>query len=146
VPASRRLRSWAGVLLLSAVGAVSCSDGDTLTSPTSTTQLEGTWRLFWLSDAAGVHREDLSADRFAVTFTAGRLTVKADCNTCAGTATLADATLAVGALACTRAACASAPLDTRFTGLVDGRLTVQVNSRILQLTSSQGEGELRFER
>jgi heat shock protein HslJ len=144
--ASGQRRRHAGALLLAVCGVVGCSGGDTLTSPTSAAELQGRWRLFWLSDATGVHREDLSADRFALTFSAGRLDVEADCNTCTATTTLTDSTLAVDALACTRAACASAPLDTRFTALLDGRLTVRINSRVLQLNPPQGQGELRFER
>ena len=89
---------------------------------------------------------EVPADRFAVTFTTGRISVTADCNTCSGSATLQDSTLTIGALACTRAACASAPLDTRFTALLEGRLAVHVNSRILRLNPPQGVGELHFER
>jgi heat shock protein HslJ len=70
--------------------------------------------------------------------------VKADCNTCNGTTTLTGATLTVSALACPRAACSSAPLDTRFTNLVDATQTVRINNRLLQLNSDRGE--LRFEK
>ncbi len=48
-------------------------------------------------------------------------------------------------LACTLAACASAPIDTRFTGLLTGPLTVRLNNRLLQLNDAQG-GELRFQK
>lgn len=97
-----------------------------------------------MTSAAGVHNEPLTGGRFEVTFSAGRISAKADCNTCGGTATLSGATLTVGTLACTLAACPSAPLDTRFAGLLGGSLTVRVNTRLLQLNSDVGE--LRFER
>jgi heat shock protein HslJ len=111
-------RGARGVALavLLAVGAASCSKDDTLT-----------------------------AGRFNVAFANAALQAKADCNACAGAATLAGATLTVGPLACTRAACASAPLDTRFASLLDGPLTVRVNARLLQLNNATG-GELRFEK
>jgi heat shock protein HslJ len=97
-----------------------------------------------MTDGAGVHNEQLTAGRFSVTFTGADLQLKADCNTCTGTTTLSGATLTVTPLACTRAACGSAPVDTRFTNLVGGTQTVRLNNRLLQLNSDRGE--LRFER
>ena len=123
--------------------AAACSN-DTLTSPSSSTELDGTWRLVQMTSGGTVHNEALTAGRFNATFTTGRVEATADCNRCTGPATLSGSTLTVSALACTRAACASAPLDTRFTSLLDGPLTVRLNERLLQLNSSQGE--LRFER
>ena len=136
---------WTGLAgaALIAVGSASCSS-DTLTSPTSASQLNGTWRLFQMTQGGSVHNEELTAGRFNATFSTDRIDVKADCNTCTGPATLSGSTLTVSALACTRAACASAPLDTRFTSVLDGALTVRINNRLLQLNSAQNE--LRFER
>ncbi len=143
-PIGRRARSTGvAAAVLIAICTASCSN-ETLTSPTSSTQLEGTWRLFQMTTGSTVHNEDLAASRFGVTFTTGRIEARADCNQCTGAATLSGATLTVNALACTRAACVSAPLDTRFSGLLTGALTVRINERLLQLNSSQGE--LRFER
>ena len=46
----------------------------------------------------------------------GRLSVRADCNTCGGAYTLNDTSLTIGnALACTRAFCGTASLDTDVT-------------------------------
>jgi heat shock protein HslJ len=132
------------LLLAAAATAASCSDNN-LTSPTSPAQLDGTWRLFQMTSSAGVHNEDLTAGRFNVTFANNTIQAKADCNTCSGPATLSASTLTVGPLACTRAACATAPIDTRFTGLLDGALTVRINARLLQLNNTTG-GELRFEK
>ena len=143
-PRHRGGRGVAVVVLL-AVGAAACSKDDTLTSPTSSAQIDGTWRLIQMTSSAGVHNEELTAGRFSVSFANAAMQAKADCNTCAGAATLSGATLTVGALACTRVACASAPLDTRFTSLLDGPLMVRVNARLLQLNNSTG-GELRFEK
>ena len=140
----RRVR-WTGLagIALIAIGATSCSN-DTLTSPTSASQLNGTWRLFQMTQGGTVHNEALTAGRFSVTFSTDRVDAKADCNTCTGPATLSGSTLTVSALACTRAACASAPVDTRFTSVLSGAVTVRINDRLLQLNSAQGE--LRFER
>lgn len=132
----------AGVVLM-AVWAAACSN-ETVTAPTSSTQLDGTWRLSQMTASGSVHNEALTAGRFDVTFATGRIEAKADCNRCAGAASLSGAMLTMSPLACTRAACASAPLDTRFASLLDGTVTVRVNQRLLQLNSSLGE--LRFER
>lgn len=132
----------AGLLAVAATG-VACSD-DSLTSPTSPAQLEGTWRLQQMTTSAGVHVEDLSANRFNAVFGSGTVAVKADCNVCNGTAVLSGATLTVSALACTRAACASAPTDTRYAAFFDGPLTVRISNRLLQLNSDRGE--LRLEK
>ena len=142
LPGRARWTVVAGAALV-AICTASCSN-ETLTSPTSSTELEGTWRLSQMTSGSTVHNEDLSAGRFGVTFTTGRVEAKADCNQCTGAATLSGSTLTVNALACTRAACVSAPLDTRFSGLLSGPLTVRLNNRLLQLNSAQGE--LRFER
>ncbi len=123
--------------------AAGCSD-DSLTSPTSPAQLEGTWRLQQMTTGAGVHNEDLTANRFNATFGTGTVTVKADCNTCTGTTSLSGATLTVSALACSLAACASAPIDTRYSAFFSGPLTVRINNRLLQLNSDRGE--LRLEK
>jgi heat shock protein HslJ len=126
-----------------ALCTASCSN-ETLTSPTSAEQLNGTWRLFQMTQGGAVHNETPTAGRFNATFVTGRIDLKADCNTCSGPATLSGSTLTVGALACTTAACASAPIDTRFTSVLSGAVTVRINDRLLQLNSAQGE--LRFER
>lgn len=141
---SRRCRSWAAAWVM-AIGFVGCSDGDSLTSPTSPSQLDGTWRLIRMMTSEGVHNEELAAGRFNVTFTDGTLQAKADCNLCNGPAGLSGATLTVGPVACTRAACDSAPLDTRFANLLDGTFTVRVNATLLQLNDAQGN-ELRFQK
>lgn len=136
----RAVGAW---LVVTALAVAGCTEAG-LTSPSSPADLEGTWRLFQLTTPAGVHNESLTAGRFEVTFTNGRIGAKADCNSCGGTASLAGATLTVSNLACTLAACPSAPIDSRFTGLLNGTLTVRVNNRLLQLNSDAGE--LRFER
>lgn len=133
-----------GAVLVALAATLSCSDG-TLTSPTSSTDLEGTWRLNQMTTSAGVHNEDLNAGRFRITLGATTIQVRADCNSCGGPASLSGSTLTVGPLACTVAACASAPIDTRFTGLLTGALTVRLNNRLLQLNNPQGS-ELRFEK
>lgn len=130
-------------LLAATTLVAGCSESG-LTSPSSPADLDGTWRLNQMTTSAGVHNESPTAGRFAATFATGRISVKADCNVCGGTAVLSGNTLTISGLACTLAACSSAPIDTRFAGLLNGSLTVRVNNRLLQLNSDAGE--LRFER
>lgn len=139
-----RAVALAGLVALAAAGAA-CSD-DNLTSPTSPAQLEGTWRLQQMTATGnGVHNEDLTAGRFNATFGTGTVVVKADCNTCNGTTSLSGSTLTVSALSCSLAACASAPIDGRYTAFFNGPpLTVRINNRLLQLNSDRGE--LRLEK
>lgn len=132
----------AGSAVLALAGA-GCSD-DTLTSPSSPAQLEGTWRLQQMTTSAGVHNEDLSANRFSATFSTNAVSLKADCNTCTGTTSLSGATLTVSGLACTLAACSTAPIDTRFSGFFQGPITVRINNRLLQLNA--GSSEVRLEK
>jgi len=132
-------------VLVAGFTAAGCDEPNTLTAPTALSTLDGSWRLARMSASGTTHTEPTTAGRFTVTFSGGRIQAKADCNTCAGAATLAGDRLTVGPLACTRAFCAtSAPLDTQFTSLLDGALTVRVNDRLLVLTSAAGE--LGFER
>ena len=137
-----RMRLWAVLIALAAT--LSCSDG-TLTSPTSSADLEGTWRLNQMTTSAGVHNEDLNAGRFSITLSARP-------SRCAPTATPAADRRASRAppspwvrWRARFAACASAPIDTRFTGLLTGALTVRLNNRLLQLNNPQGS-ELRFQK
>lgn len=133
------------IVALPLLFAVSCSDGDTLTSPSSPSQLDGTWRLFQMTTGAGVHNEDLNAGRFSITLNTTTIQVRADCNSCSGPASLSGEVLTLGPLACTLAACNSAPIDTRFSGLLTGAMTARVNNRLLQLNRPLG-GELRFQK
>jgi heat shock protein HslJ len=73
-----------------------------------------------------------------------RVLLKAECNTCAGTAALNGDVLTFAALACTRALCASAPLDLQFAQAVAGTHTVRLDATRLHLTSARGE--IRFQR
>jgi heat shock protein HslJ len=75
----------------------------------------------------------------------GRLSVRADCNTCGGSYTLSGPSLTVGnALACTRAFCGTASLDTAFLAALSGTQTVTVSATNLAL---RGNGTtLRFRR
>lgn len=83
-------------------------------------ELQGLWRLERLAKVGQAPVEPSASDRFSAEFTSDRVLLVADCNRCSGSYTAGAGTLSVGPMACTRAACQSAPLDTDFAMLVSG--------------------------
>ena len=102
-------RAFVCLVALSSL-AVGCSASSaTPTSPSSTLtpgQLSGTWTLVSIHPAGQAEQATPAGTTYAVTFADGRLSTRADCNTCGGVFALSGQTLTAGpALACTRAAC-----------------------------------------
>jgi heat shock protein HslJ len=82
---------------------------------------------------------------YTLTFANGRLSTRADCNTCSGAFQLSGQTLTAGpALACTRAACSTMPFENAYTRMLSGESTVTLSDAVLVLSSSRGV--LRFTR
>jgi heat shock protein HslJ len=119
------------------------SAGAGATAP-STSQLGGFWRLARLEKVGQAAVELAPSDRFSVEFGNGRTLATADCNRCSGGYRAAAGTLTVGPMACTRAHCASAPLDSDFTTLLSGAERWSVAAGELELRAPGGT--LRFRR
>lgn len=85
-------------------------------SPVSPSDLRsGTWRLALIERAGAPLTTVPDPTRYTIQFLESeRVSVRADCNTCAGSYTLTGTTFSVGALACTRAACGATSLDSVF--------------------------------
>jgi heat shock protein HslJ len=66
----------------------------------------------------------------------GRVRVKSDCNSCGGSYTLSGSALQFSPLACTRAFCGEASLDSIYSQALDGTKTVSVNDSTLTLTGN----------
>jgi heat shock protein HslJ len=101
--------------------------------------LRGEWRLVSLKRAD--HSTIPIPDTLRLTADFGeddRLGLRADCNVCGGAFALDGDAMVAGPFACTRAFCASAPLDSEFVGLLDGRSTVRVDGDRLVLSSGRG--------
>jgi heat shock protein HslJ len=109
----------------------------------SASQLGGSWRLVRLEKGGQASVELAPSDRFAVEFSNGRALATADCNRCSGSYTAAAGTLTVGPLACTRAFCSSAPLDSDFTALLGGAERWSVAAGQLELRAPNGTLRLR---
>ena len=74
----------------------------------------------------------------------GRVGAKSDCNSCGGSYTLSGSTLQFSPLACTKAFCGNASLDSVYSQALDGTKTVSVSDSNLTLTG--GGVTLRFTR
>lgn len=110
----------------------------------SSSELLGVWRLVGLQTSGGAAIEVKTPDSFTASFGSdGRVDLVADCNRCnAGYAASRDG-IQVGLMACTRAYCATAPLDTDFAGLVSGAAAWSVEGSQLTLTSAEGTLHLK---
>ena len=102
-------------------------------------QLTGTWNLVSLQPTGqGVQMKPLGSD-YTLSFANGRLSTRADCNSCGAAFTLSGQTLTAGpALACTRAACPTMAFESVYTSLLSGESTVTVSARALVLASDRG--------
>jgi len=118
------------------------SCGDSLVGPSD---VQGEWRLVSLTrqDSSTVLISDPT--RFTLRFgDDGRLSVRADCNLCGGPYRLDGESLTSGPLACTKVFCATAPIDSEFVAILDGRLSAERRGSRLILSSQRGS--LAFER
>ena len=113
--------------------------------PGAADSLTGTWTLISIQPANQATQATPPGASYTVTFAEGRLSTRADCNTCGGGFTVSGQTLIAGpALACTRAACPTMAFEIAYTGLLGGESTVVVSDGVLVLTSLRGV--LRFTR
>ena len=142
-----RYLSAVGIVLFLLVG---CSESlSTPTNPSAAAtgdaaaltadQLAGTWNLVSIQPTGqGVQLTPLGAN-YTLSFAAGRLSIRADCNSCSGAYTLSGQTLTAGpALACTRAACPTMAFENVYTRLLSGESTATVSARTLVLSSDRG--------
>jgi len=151
--AMKRSRTWMGAALLPLLlAACQGQPGPVGASPQPATgggsgqitgqaalALVGSWKLTLLEKAGEAPVPVANPERFVASFGGdGRVNLVADCNRCSSAYEAAAGTLSVGPMACTRAACVSAPLDTDFAGLVSGATTWEVSSSRLTLRSAKG--------
>ena len=129
--------------------SVGCSDS--LSAPTSPSaaapaaaaltadQLAGTWNLVSIQPTGqGVQLTPPGAN-YTLSFDTGRLSTRADCNSCSAAFTLSGQTLTAGpALACTRAACPTMAFENVYISLLSGESTVTLSGRALAPSSDRG--------
>ena len=113
-----------------------CSN--TTTSPTRGS-IDGVWRIISIQPASQPAQTAPVSAQYQVEFDDGRASARVDCNTCTGSFTLNGNTLTVGpALACTRAACATASYESAVVSLLAGEHQISATLHNLTLTSSRG--------
>ena len=130
--------------------ALGCSGSTaTLTSPSPVDliapQLPGAWNLVSIRPAGESEQATPSGASYTLTLVDGRLSTRADCNTCGGTYTVNGQTLVVASSqACTRAACPTMAFENTYMKLLGGESTVSLSGGTIELTSPRGV--LRFTR
>jgi heat shock protein HslJ len=106
-------------------------------------QLTGTWNLVSIQPTGQGVQLTPAAATYTLSFATGRLSTRADCNSCSAAFAVSGHTLSVGpALACTRAACPTMAFENAYTGLLSGDSTTTVSAGALVLSSDRGV--LRF--
>lgn len=105
-----------------------------------TSALTGMWQMVSLQKAGQAQQPAPAGVQLTADFrTDGKVALKADCNVCnAGYEVGPDGQLKVGPMACTRAYCSSAPMDTDFAGLVGAAELASIKGDTLSLTSDAG--------
>ena len=108
-------------------------------------QLTGSWQLTSIQLPGQAEQAAPAGASYAITFDNGRLSTRADCNTCSGSFALSGQTLTAGpALACTRAACPTMAFESVYTSILSGDSTIALSGGALTLSSDRGT--LRFAR
>jgi len=102
-------------------------------------QLEGTWTLTSIAVAGQAKQDRPFSAIYTLDFNQGRLSTRADCNTCGGSYSIDGSVLTAGpGLACTRAACSTMAFENAYTGILSGDSTMVVTGSTLSLSSSRG--------
>jgi heat shock protein HslJ len=102
-------------------------------------QLEGTWTLTSIAVAGEAKQDRPFSSIYTLDFKQGRLSTRADCNTCGGSYSIDGSVLTAGpGLACTRAACSTMAFENAYTGILSGDSTMAVTGSTLSLSSSRG--------
>ena len=106
--------------------------------------LLGGWQLVSLQKTGQAVQPAPAQHTFTADFRSdGRVSLVADCNRCSGGFAAGNATIQVGPIASTRAACSTAPLDTDYAGLVESAKQWSISGRELKLQSPSGTLFLR---
>ena len=133
-------------IALTALVVSACSQS--LSSPTAVSspsaaytaaQLEGTWTLTSIAVAGQAKQDRPFSAIYTLDFNQGRLSTRADCNTCGGSYSIDGSVLTAGpGLACTRAACSTMAFENAYTGILSGDSIMAVTGSTLSLSSSRG--------
>jgi heat shock protein HslJ len=132
------------VLALVIVASLSMGCSESSLAPTSLSsmgadQLAGRWTVASIQPTGQPEQATPASASYALTFADGRLSTRADCNTCSGGFALSGQTLTAGpVLACTRAACSTMAFADAYISLLTGESTVMLSTGTLVLSSARG--------
>jgi heat shock protein HslJ len=135
-------KCWTGrycLLLLAAVVFLTALFAGCSGSDDDPSSIIGLWQLqyFDLNDGTNVDVDDPS--RYTIEFRMdGRVSIKADCNTCGGSYSADDTTINFGLLACTRAFCGDDSLDSEFEVVFVGTRTYRIDEGRLLIDYEEG--------
>src|SRR5262245_1251456 len=128
-------------LALAALGG--CSSDRGTTTNTLPLRTDVVWQLESIEPSSGPIVSVPDPSLYTVRFGAdGKLAARADCNRCAGPYQVAGASLTIGPLGCTLAACPLGSLDSQFTSGLTG-VTSYVQTQDALVLRFDG-GALRF--
>ena len=139
------------LLILVAALTVACTQAvtspSTIAGPPSAAhtmaQLEGTWTLASIQLPGETKQDRPLNSTYTLSFTDGRLSTRADCNSCGGAYSVDGNTLTAGPnLACTRAACPTMEFENTYTSILGGSSTIAVTGSTLSVTSARGTLQL----
>jgi heat shock protein HslJ len=132
------------LLLLVFATSVGCGGNGGTLAETGPLRTEVEWQLESLTPPSGSAVSPTDPSLYTVRFGVnGALAARADCNRCAGPYRVAGATLTIGPLACTLAACPLPTLGDQFTAALGGASSYVQTPRELVLTGDSGT--LRFQ-
>lgn len=143
-------RMNAATVALLIVAACAAARTRSVTSPSADTTPAGSapipititdtiWKLrsFQQSDSTNVAVPN--AESFTLELRDGRMSVRADCNRCAGTYQVAGETIVLGSnAACTRAFCSTAPFDQQYVRTLSGATITRTAGDTLKAVSPAG--------
>ena len=140
---------------LTIIASLSVGCSEALSAPTSPSavataaaaltadQLAGTWNLVSIQPTGQGEELTPPGATYTLSFATGRLSTRADCNSCSAAFTVSGQTLTAGPLmACTLAACPTMAFERVYTTLLSGESTATVSAGALVLSSDRGQ--LRF--
>jgi heat shock protein HslJ len=134
------------VLAMGAALLAACASNPVAPDATGAEALLGNWDLVLLQDAAsGTEYRPEEPGTFVVEFREeGEFGLQADCNRCRGTYEAGADQLSIDPLvACTLAYCQTAPVDTRFVGLLTQAQRYEMAGGFLEITCAEGALLLR---
>ena len=137
------------LVIISLLSAVACSESPASpTSPSSssisaasalTTQIDGGWTLISIQRAGEAVQTRPAAADYTAVFENGRISTRADCNSCSGLATVSTGAVSIGpVLACTRAACPTMAFESAYVSLLSGDHSATIDGGSLTLQSARG--------